>query len=93
MFEIFLQIMIVITGVTAVWLTQHEVSDIRRWAPVIGLVSQPFWFAVTITAGQYGMFLISLVYTYVWFKGFALQWTWKELKTEFVSFYYIYLRR
>jgi len=91
--EIFLQIMIVITGISAIWLTQHDLPNVRRWAPVLGLLSQPFWFAVTLGAGQYGMFLISLVYTYVWFAGFAAQWTWKEFKTELVSFYYIYIRR
>jgi hypothetical protein len=37
------QLGIAIFGVLAVWLAQDENIARRRWAPVFGLIGQPFW--------------------------------------------------
>jgi hypothetical protein len=34
-----------------------------RWGFLVGLAAQPFWFASTIRARQWGMFANSLIYT------------------------------
>ena len=38
------QIAIVLTGTTAIWLSQDERAAWRKWACIIGLCGQPFWF-------------------------------------------------
>jgi hypothetical protein len=48
------QIAILLTGVIAVWLTQDKRESWRRWAPIFGLLAQPFWFYAAWKAEQWG---------------------------------------
>ena len=41
----------------------------QRWGHVFGLASQPFWLIATWSAGQWGMFVLALVYTFMWCRG------------------------
>lgn len=36
--------MIALTGVSAIWLSQSKRDDYRKYASVLGLIGQPFWF-------------------------------------------------
>ncbi|EHL24867.1 hypothetical protein KYG_00647, partial [Acidovorax sp. NO-1] len=31
-------------GPTAIWLSQSRSQQIQRWACIVGLIGQPFWF-------------------------------------------------
>ena len=66
------QVGILVTGVIAVWLTQDKRESWRRWAPIFGLLAQPFWFYAAWKAEQWGIFAITTLYTYAWFVTFAL---------------------
>jgi hypothetical protein len=67
------QALIFISGAAAIWMTQSDSAVLRQWAPVIGLAGQPFWLYTTIKAQQFGMTLLTLIYTAAWIKGvFAL---------------------
>jgi hypothetical protein len=55
-----------LTGVIAVWLTQDKRESWRRWAPIFGLLAQPFWFYAAWKAEQWGIFAITTLYTYAW---------------------------
>jgi hypothetical protein len=68
------QVGIAVCGVTAIWLTQSESAERRRWACIFGLCSQPFWFAETYAAEQWGIFALSLLYAWGWWRGFVVHW-------------------
>jgi nicotinamide riboside transporter PnuC len=68
------QIIIAICGVTAIWLANDTDPRRRRFACLFGLAAQPAWFYVTWTAGQYGIFALSLLYTWSWYRGFRRDW-------------------
>lgn len=46
----------------------------QRWGNVFGLLSQPFWLYATYTAEQWGMFGLSVVYTFMWIRGIYNNW-------------------
>ncbi len=61
--------MIALTGVVAAWVNQDPRGRVRRWACVVGLIGQPFWFYSTITAGQWGTFAVTVGYTVAYLRG------------------------
>lgn len=63
------QVAIGIFGIASVWLSQDPREAWRRWACVAGLCAQPFWFYATFSAGQWGIFALSFVYTAGWARG------------------------
>lgn len=68
------QIGIALFGATAVWLSQDSRESFRRWACIAGMCSQPFWFWSSYQAEQWGIFAISFVYAYGWFRGVRTYW-------------------
>lgn len=68
------QIGIAMFGVIAVWLSQDKNEARRKYGPVFGLCSQPFWFYSSYIAGQWGIFFLSMLYTYSWTKGIKTYW-------------------
>lgn len=68
------QVMIGICGVSSVWLSQSPLSSTRRWAPVFGLIAQPFWFYSTYQAAQWGIFGLCFLYTFAWTRGLYTYW-------------------
>lgn len=70
------QAWIAVFGVAAIWLVNHENARWRRWGPVCGLLAQPAWFWVTASAGQWGIFALSFLYTWGWARGVRTHW-WK----------------
>jgi len=72
--DLVVQAQIAGTGLVAVALSQSADAERRRYAPVFGLMGQPFWLYATWTAGQPGMFALSLAYTAVWALGWRAQW-------------------
>lgn len=72
------QIIIAITGVVAIFLTQSENKSTQRYACLFGLAGQPFWIMATWETQQWGMFILTLFYTLAWLKGLKMYWL-KEL--------------
>lgn len=68
------QVGIAIFGVAAIWLSQDPRVERRRLAPVLGLVGQPFWFYSAWIGEQWGIFALSILYTYAWGKGLHTYW-------------------
>lgn len=68
-----LQLLMLATGAAAVLLASK--TDRRaKWGWLIGLVAQPLWLYSTWNAGQWGMFLLSCVYTWGWGEGAWNHW-------------------
>jgi len=63
-----LQILIVLTGVPAIWLVNRK-EKWSKWGCVFGLTGQPIWLYLTYKNGQWGMFGLSMIYTYSWMQG------------------------
>jgi len=63
-----IQLMILICSAVSIWLVART-DKLHRWGFVVGLFGQPFWLWETYHSEQYGMFLLSGWYVYVWGKG------------------------
>jgi hypothetical protein len=72
--DIAAQVMIFVLGPAAIWLTNHRSAGVRKWAPIVGLSSQPFWFWTTFAHHQYPVLVTCVIYTYAWYRGFSNQW-------------------
>lgn len=58
----------------AAWLTNDRRPLVRKWAPVFGMASQPFWIVSAVESGAWGVLLISAWYTYCWARGIRNNW-------------------
>src|SRR3546814_17457771 len=63
------QWLILLCGVTAVFLSMAGRESRRRWAPVLGLLGQPGWFVAALPAHQLGVLLVAVLYTLAWCRG------------------------
>lgn len=77
--DLFIQLAIAFTGVTAIFLTNGSPRQ-RRWAPLFGLAGQPFWFITAYQAEQWGIFALCTLYTVAWSRGFYRNFISKEGK-------------
>lgn len=68
------QIGIALTGVTAIFLTQGQNEKWRRYACIFGLVGQPAWIYAAWSAGQWGILMLTALYTLAWAKGVWTHW-------------------
>ncbi len=65
---------IVLFGVAAIWLSQDPRPSVARYGCLAGLAAQPFWFIETASAGQWGIFAVSILYTAGWLRGVRTHW-------------------
>lgn len=70
------QVAIAVLGVGAVALSQSKLASRRKWAPIVGLIGQPFWFYAA--REQPGMLVVVTLYTVVWARGVWNQWLWQR---------------
>lgn len=78
----FSQAMIALFGVTAIFLSQSAHIEWRRWASVLGLVGQPFWFISSYMTESWGIFILCFFYTFAWGKGFVSHWVTRSAYKE-----------
>ena len=72
--ELTTQRIIAVTGSIAAFFSQCRSIQLRKWACIIALIGEPFWFYATYTAEQWGIFAVCFLYTLAWLKGFKLYW-------------------
>lgn len=70
------QVIIAVTGLIAIWLTQDEGQN-RKYACLFGLAGQPFWVYAAWVAQQWGILILTIFYTLAWLKGIKTYW-WKR---------------
>ena len=68
------QLAIALFGLTALLFAMGRHPGRRKWAPVIGLIGQPFWFMATVPTGQWGMVALVGAYTVVYIYGIINNW-------------------
>lgn len=74
MLGIISQLVIACTGMVAIYLTQQSKEYLKKYAPILGLLGQPFWYYTTLMNEQYGIFVLTLGYTYLWGLGLYNSW-------------------
>lgn len=78
------QIFIAVTELIAIWFMQDKRTEFRKFAPVFGMLGQPFWFYSSYMAEQWGAFVMCFFFTFAWIKGFKEHW-FDERKNEMTS--------
>lgn len=73
MWDTIAQIGIFIFGVLGIILVARK----NKWGFVFGLLSQPFWYITSIQNKQWGIVMVSVVYTFSWAYG-VYEWFWKK---------------
>lgn len=73
------QLIIAITGVVAIFLTQSRYESRQKYACLIGLAGQPFWMMATYQSEQWGMFVLTLFYSLAWCRGIWVFWLFKKI--------------
>lgn len=79
MTDAFIQFGMAIFGLTALWWAMGTSPQLRRWAPVVGLAGQFFWFTFAwIAAGRgvdvRGLLILCVAYSAVYTRGVFIQW-------------------
>ena len=68
------QTAIALLSSVAVWLTQMSSPRAQRLAPILGILSQPFWFYSAWTSEQWGVFVACIVCALAWANGLRKHW-------------------
>lgn len=76
-YDLISQIGLSILGISAIILVAKK----NKWGFVLGLLSQPFWFITSYLNQQWGVFILSIVYTFSWCFG-IYEWFLKKKKEE-----------
>ena len=83
MIENIIQVLILILSASAIWLVSQK-SKWSRWGHIVGLAAQPLWALTTIQNEQWGLFVLTLFYSYCWSMGIYNYWIKKEKMNETV---------
>ena len=75
--DIISQVAIVILGSSAIILIARK----NKWGFIAGLLSQPFWYLTAYINKQWGVFLVSIIYTISWILG-IYEWFFKAKKKK-----------
>ena len=73
MWDLISQIAIAVLGLASIFLVAKKI----KWGFVLGLATQPFWFITSYLNGQWGVFVLSIGYTFVWCFG-IYEWFYKK---------------
>lgn len=68
------QVFIAVTELIAIWLVQDRREEYRKFAPIFGLLGQPFWFFSSFQAQQWGAFILCFFFTAAWIKSLGYYW-------------------
>ena len=68
MIEVIAQWGAAICGCTAMACISTK-GRLHRWGYIIGLLGQPFWFITTLNHKQWGIFILSAIYTLSYING------------------------
>lgn len=65
---------ILVFGPVAIFLVSCRKESLRKWGYVAGFASQPFWIWTAVEHRQWGILVLSLVYTVSWAHGIYNFW-------------------
>ena len=62
------QLVIVLTGCSAIFMVSRKESW-SKYGYIVGLLGQPAWFYIGISNRNWGIVLLTIVYTFSWSQG------------------------
>lgn len=68
------QLIIMLTGIVAIWLLNDSREHVRRWGCIVGLIGQPAWLWATWTGQQWGMLVATIGFTLAYLRGLWALW-------------------
>lgn len=68
------QMLIAVTTIPAVFLSQSSRVGLQRWACLFGLAGEPFWFYSSYQTQSWGVFAVAIAVTFGWLMGFRNFW-------------------
>ena len=68
------QVLLSIFSLCSLFCITRDKENVRKYAPIFGLLSQPFWIYSTYCASQFGMFILSFIYTLIWISTLIKMW-------------------
>ncbi|PIR70566.1 MAG: hypothetical protein COU46_00935 [Candidatus Niyogibacteria bacterium CG10_big_fil_rev_8_21_14_0_10_42_19] len=72
-FEIIAQTGIVVFSVISAILIARK----NKWGQIFGLAATPFWFMTSVIHNQWGIFILTVFYFFVWIYG-IYNWFYKK---------------
>ena len=60
------QVLIGALGVASVFLVTHKAPEVRKLASPVALLAEPAWIYSSYTTEQWGILLLTAVYTFRW---------------------------
>lgn len=69
-----IQLALAAFGLTALWMALGHNARARRWAPIVGLLGQPFWLIFAWQVQAWGLGAMAVAYTIVYGRGVLVQW-------------------
>lgn len=69
-----IQFLIAAFGLTSIYFAMGHNPRLRRWAPIIGLMGQPFWAIFAWQSEGWGLAVLVAAYTLVYIEGIRMQW-------------------
>ena len=67
-------VIIPVFGTLAFAMSQTSNPVLRKYAPILGLSAQPFWFYTQWTSANFGVILICFLYAGIWVFSLYHQW-------------------
>jgi len=72
--EVLSQVLIGGLGIASVMLVTSKDEGLRRLAAPLALLAEPFWFYTAYINEQWGILLLTLIYTFRWTQVFIRDW-------------------
>jgi len=69
-----IQLALAFFGLSAMFMATGGNPDLYRWAPLVGLCAQPFWFVFAVRSKAWGLIVLSIAYSAVYVRGALIQW-------------------
>lgn len=68
------QAVILLCGLSTVFLSTAVSFRVRRLACLFGMFSQPFWLYTSFTSEQWGVLILSVLFWFRWTQVFIRDW-------------------
>jgi len=72
-FDVISQALLLLSGGSAIWFLSRK-EDWKRWGFIIGILGQPFWLYSSYMNELWGIFLLTIFYTYSFAQGIYFYW-------------------
>jgi hypothetical protein len=72
-----MQFLLAVFTIAAMWVSQDRDTNRAKYACIIGMCSQPFWYYAVFSQGvadNLGVLAVTIFCTFSWFRGIVNNW-------------------